>query len=537
MVVAAPALPSRVRLLLVFAVSFVAVLFRSPWPTTVLQDADQCLQLAGAQMVDAGLHPFVNFGADYGPLVFYVSWLDQKLGGHSVAAELLTDALLYAVAYALLYASVSLLSRRQSVALLVTLLALVQLPRFYKYYILLGPSLSLLSVLLYVDRPTLRRLVGVAFCTVVTGLFRPDMGAYAVAGAAVAIALSRTSWTGAVRQAIVLAGLMLLLASPWLAFLLARHGLTAYLRDSTIIAASHADGLSRPIPRIHLHTRLRSPENLEAMAYLVWWAVPVLGTVTIVLAWRRLTPVERRRAIVAVVAAGLCLAQSVHRTGYGHLIQSIAPAYAVAAFALDQAMCLPTRWLRSTLAAAAAALAAVSLAAGVAQDGLRWPAVKTFVNFKRYYFCDRREMARRVGVEMDRRIADDLAHHCSAEKSTNAEVLLVRYIDAHTGPADPVLFVDYLTHLSYFTGRPAAGAQIFVAPGFFSAERDQRAMIDALKAQHSPMVVESLAGYDGNAAKQFRSYEPLVFAYIRSNYHEVSDPTLPPGYVVWLANR
>ena len=523
MVVPAPrgALPPRARLIAVFAVAFVAVVFRSPWPTTVLQDADQCLQLAGAQMVDFGHHPFVNFGADYGPLVFYVSHADQKLGGHSVAAELLADTFFYAVAYVLIYANASLVCRRQSVALIITLLAIVQLPRFYKYYILLGPSLSLLGLLLYVDRPTRGRLAVVAACAVVTGLFRPDMGAYAVAAAIVAVAMSRPSCAGAAKHVAALAGLMLLFASPWLAFLLARHGLAAYVRDSTVIAASHADGLSRPIPLLDLHARLRSPENLEAMAYLVWWAVPIFGVAALVLAWRRLDSVARRRAIVAAVAAALCLAQSVHRTGFGHLIQSIAPAYAVAAFALDQALDLSALWMKVATGGAAVLLAAVSLGAGVAQDGLRWPAVKTVVNFKRYYFCDRREMVRRIGVKDPK----------------NEQVRLVRYIDAHAGPAEPVLFVDYLTHLSYFSGRPAAGGQIFVAPGYFSADRDQRAMIEILKAQQDPMVVESLAGYDGDPAKQFRAYEPEVFAFVRANYHMVNDPTLPPGYVVWRANR
>src|SRR5206468_6280885 len=80
------------------------------------------------------------------------------------------------------------------VPIAISILALIQLPRFYKYYILLGPTLALFTFLWYLARPTFARRLLAAFGVVVAGLYRPDMGAYSALAGMVAMALVHRDW-------------------------------------------------------------------------------------------------------------------------------------------------------------------------------------------------------------------------------------------------------------------------------------------------------------------------------------------------------
>jgi len=214
----------------VFLTAFLGTIVRTPIPEVVLVDADAGHQLAGAQQIQFGEHPFVDFRSTYGPLTFYASYAAQSIGGGTIAAELLLCALGYSAAFLLIFLTARQMSGN-TIALIITALAVVQLPRFYKYYIYLGPALVLFCTSLYIRQPRATRLALLAIAVTITGLYRPDEGAYAFCAALIAVLIVEKSW---VRALIVLPGLILAAASPWLIFLIARGALGKYIADSTL---------------------------------------------------------------------------------------------------------------------------------------------------------------------------------------------------------------------------------------------------------------------------------------------------------------
>jgi len=342
--------------LLLPAALFVAVVIRTPTPAFFLADSDGGIGLAGAQQIAHGEHPFVDFRSTYGPLAFYVTYLAQRASGGTPAAELLLCALGYSTAFLLLF----LAARRVSgapIALLCTALAVVQLPRFYKYYLFLSAALVLVSLFHYVRRPGLGSLALAAAAVAVSGLYRPDQGVYAWLTATTAVLLVERSL---VRALVVLPAMIAGAASPWLLFLLARGGLEDYLVDSSVGAARHAAGLSLPFPWPNPLLPWRHPSNLNALAYAFWWGVPLVAVVLVV-AWRRRHDRETGLlAVVTTIFAALSLLQSAHRSEYGHLTQALLPSYALLAFVLGGILTAPwsTMWR---------ACAVVLLAAGAGE--------------------------------------------------------------------------------------------------------------------------------------------------------------------------
>ncbi|MGH7785347.1 MAG: hypothetical protein ACRERC_00680, partial [Candidatus Binatia bacterium] len=162
---------------------------RWPLPEWMLGDNDWVHQLGGANQILHGEHPFVDWHTDYGPLRYYPSALAQWLLGPRTLAELLLVTLAYAAGYTLLFTLLWEVSGRRAVAALLLAVALVLAPRLFKYYVMLGPVLSLWAAWRYIERQSSIFLVALAAMAVVFGLFRIDFGAFAGAAAVTAIAV------------------------------------------------------------------------------------------------------------------------------------------------------------------------------------------------------------------------------------------------------------------------------------------------------------------------------------------------------------
>ena len=111
-----------------------------------------------------------------------------------------------------------------------TVVAMVQLPRLYKYYIFLGAGLMLVSMYRYVRQPRTSRLALMAVGAAIAGLYRPDQGAYGFLAAVAAVLIVERS---VVRALVVLPGMIIAAASPWLVFLIARGGVRKYIADES----------------------------------------------------------------------------------------------------------------------------------------------------------------------------------------------------------------------------------------------------------------------------------------------------------------
>jgi len=108
---------------------------------------------------------------------------------------------------------------------------------------------------------------------------------------------------------------------------------------------------------------------------------------------------------------------------------------------------------------------------------------------------------------------------------------LIDFIDTHTAKDERILALPYMTMLYVDTGRPFAGGQMMMAPGYFSDDADQRLMVQTMKNQNNPLIVEQAGGggYDNLPSRKTRAYEQIFYQYVDTNYEKVTDDSLPPG--------
>ena len=67
-----------ILLVVVIVASVWWLLGKLPEPTVFLMDPDRGCQTAGAQQVESGEHPYVDWRATYGPLTFYASYVFRR---------------------------------------------------------------------------------------------------------------------------------------------------------------------------------------------------------------------------------------------------------------------------------------------------------------------------------------------------------------------------------------------------------------------------------------------------------------------------
>jgi hypothetical protein len=79
---------------------------------------------------------------------------------------------------------------------------------------------------------------------------------------------------------------------------------------------------------------------------------------------------------------------------------------------------------------------------------------------------------------------------------------------------------------------------MLVAPGYFSSDADQRRLVQTLREQGNPMIIEWTKGgaFDGMPTRELRSFAAIFYAYVHEAYEPVNDPQIPPDYTVWRAH-
>ena len=112
------------------------------------------------------------------------------------------------------------------------------------------------------------------------------------------------------------------------------------------------------------------------------------------------------------------------------------------------------------------------------------------------------------------------------------DLKLIDFIESHTAKDQRFLAVPFMTMLYYETGRRFAGGQMLMAPGYFTDSADQLQMVETLKRQGNPLIVEKADGgeYDGMPSRKTRTFEPIFYQYVDANYFRLTGPPLPAGY-------
>jgi hypothetical protein len=108
----------------------------------------------------------------------------------------------------------------------------------------------------------------------------------------------------------------------------------------------------------------------------------------------------------------------------------------------------------------------------------------------------------------------------------------VRYIDACTAPGEYVMVTWNAPEYYFFTQRPFAAGHALLLPSAFTAERDQRLMLDRLERQRAAVVL-----INETSRPEFASAFGAVDEYINLHYDPIARFEIYDGSVIAIALR
>ncbi|MGO8673025.1 MAG: hypothetical protein ACLQVD_16910 [Capsulimonadaceae bacterium] len=492
--------------------------------TSFVSDSDWGHQLAGANQIIHGEHPFIDWRSTYGPYVFYFSALALSLAGHRAIGEILLSAVGYSVGYLLFWLAVKKLTGSRGVAAVFLALALLLLPRQYKYYILLCPMVALHLAWRQVTRPgRLSALVaGVGISSVF--LVRPDFGVYfALAVIASILVVDRRLSVVGPKLLSIMPGVAVG-ATPWIVWCCVRGGLGNYVLDTVFGVPQHGHGMNLPFPIYDMGRPLAGPENLFAILFWSYSAIPTLAALVDVASIKRrlLSPsgvgtsaqanyatLSGPRqgfcpiALTAVVLAQLTMVQAYERSDFGHLLQGIPVSLILLAWLWRTAFEMKPRSVYSSLLAiSVGTMVALSVLASVTLGDL--PRI------------DPRGVSADLAVFAGPR--DRLASVALGRDNSDEVAKAIVYVQRHTRAGDRILALPLLTSMYYVADRPFGGGQMGLVPGFFIGQSDQLKMIGRLSKQPVHLVLdEPDREFDGMPARRGRVFAATVYRYIDDN--------------------
>ncbi len=205
---------------------------------------------AGRQILTYGELPFRDFWEPGYFLQCLTSAFVQLLFGYNLLGEVLVSILFIALGTALTFC----LAVRASGSLIIGLLSasfvVATYPRLYHYPKIFFYVFALLLLWQYIDRPSRRNVLLVAWCTALAFLFRHDHGVYI--GAAALAAFIARHWTSNRRLLLEHGALYAVGAAtpliPFLMFLQVNGGISAYFREGWAFSLGERDRSMADLP-------------------------------------------------------------------------------------------------------------------------------------------------------------------------------------------------------------------------------------------------------------------------------------------------
>lgn len=488
-----------------FFLSLFWIALRLPTVPQAVMDADSGHQLAGATQVLHGQHPFVDFEATYGPLVFYASALAQLIFGERLLGEFVLCAFGYALAYGLMALLIRHISAKAWPVLLFGVLVVLALPRLYKYYIVLGPVLVVWFAWRYIRQPSLANIVWLALAVVFTGLFRADLGVYSAVAAIIAVLIQSLPNFSALQRVLILLGTVCLLALPWLLFLLWRGGLQHYFYDMVAGGLSIATGMSLGFPAPQLNQALFSEANIFFITTLFFVSFPLVVWGVVALRWKSLEATQRKLLLVTATLYTLSIFQVVSRFDFPHLSQTLPLAFLLAAWMAGELFSPSTlpraQGLSRALAVCLCLMCTLPAVLG-GRNGWTGPNI-----------VDLPEKITQFSLPKDQLLTN------ANTPVRYGYITTMLYLRRCVRDGQSLMALPALTTFPYFTDRPFGGGQIGVVSGYFVTQADQERIVAKMKEQDIPLIVYvPNYAFDNLPTRTLEASAPLVAKYIKANY-------------------
>jgi hypothetical protein len=487
-------------------------------------DDDHFAHLMRTEMLLRGEQPLRDFSESelrgaWPSLSYELPAIAQRLGGRNLLSEAYLTTAALAVAHATLFLLALELSKRWSVALLATALAIATAPKLYNYHKVLMLALVALAIRGAVANPTVPRLACAAVVTAVAALFRHDYGVYVVVGMVAGLVLRDVAnWSLMARRVGTYLGLSALCALPSAIWVQVYEGIPAFVMNALTSSQLETGRTPLPWPHVSFATPLEY-DSLVAVAYYAFYALLIVAAVAWI--WRALVTSSRRLdalergvvagliALSAIVSVFFLRANVGQRIGDAVLPVALLGAWSASAFSIVSnrswrvaAMFVPAALLGTMLWAAwGYTEAARELDTGGLSDS--W--AKTARRFNE------------VRADL-RRLPPDVWTDADATGTLRA----ARYVAECTDPGDYLLVAGYSPEIPVFARRRFAAGQGTVSLSFYTSERDQQRAIAYWQKQSVPIV---LADYD-EYEEGFVTDYPRLHDYLTQHYREAGSITV-----------
>jgi hypothetical protein len=471
---------------------------------------DQFMSLTPAAQMLLGEWPVRDFVDAGAPLTIAASALALGIGGRNLLSEAVLVSLAFAVAAVLMVVTVRRWTGSVALAVWAAIAMLVAYPRPYSYPKIVLYVAAAGAMLAYAERPGRWRRLALAGTIAVAFLFRHDHGLYIAVASCVALAFvhARDGCAATARACIHLAGMALVVLTPFIVFVQVYAGWPGYLATALEVSRVEAARTLQGWPDPTAFSP-GDPDQYAAVLYYVFWALAALALALIALR-ARTAPIAELAVAAAAVVLAVCVNAGFLRDPIDARIpDAVVPAVLLLAWIAATPVARgPAREFSRLAIVATLALMVVALArvgrfgeqvdrAGVngGIDGVRARALEIVSELRAPY--------------VEEQMPSDFAF---------ALVPFYRYVQACT-PSQARLFVTgFAPEVAFYARRGFAGGHAVLYAGFHSSPPAQQQIVDRLDGQLVPFVIVPPDRFG-----EFERLYPGVHAYVARHYRRLTD--------------
>jgi len=483
----------------------------TPLITFFFRDPDQGAQLAKGMEILNGIHPFINIkGNIYGPLVFYMSALGQLVSGNRLIGEVIIILSGYFVAYFLVFHLTERISKKFFVAFILLTVALTLLPRFYKYYIVLGPALFIHALFYYIyNRKGRMPLIYFSLSVGINILFRFDFGFYSILVLFISILLiHKNEGVGFLLKILSKAAFYIsIMVIPWVIFVVVKSGNFQKFFELFSIVKGIGTGLSLPIPVFNLSESFLSNYNNFSMIFWLFRLLPFFVLIILFFIRSRIKAKESLFVFTTSVYCVLIFIQALHRTSVSHLFQVIPITFILLGWMIRVLMLKKLE--KPEIIKVPIVMLLIFFTIG-------WV---VFINnnriIKKYDLMLKKWKFSYKSFILDNKELRDRFRE-------NKNINIVNLVTDYTKRWEPVLFIPIESQLYYFSERLFRVSMGVLGPGRLKSEREQIDFFDELKQSGTNIIVDRpFFFYDNMPKRNPRHYYPVLMKLIYGSYRIV----------------
>ena len=481
--------------LLVVAVFFILIV---PSADYFISDPDGGYFLEGAlQVFRGGEVPQVDFYASYGPLNFIFRAGVMKLFGISLFSEFIYVTVGYTIAYTLIFWTVRRFILSQGAAWTVLLLALIAHPRYYKFFVILIPALTIFSAYLYLKLRSLGALflMGVVIC--ISFLFRHDFGVYAAISEIVLIASLRDIHIQKrIGIILTLGAFTFICLLPWGIWLIFQGALGEYITNLIQVTFEQSDKMSLPHPLLHWKGSL-------SVLYLCFYGELLILLGALLIQWKHIEVNYRPLLNAIAIMALFTLLQSAFRSDYPHLLQGVGSIF----IAIGVYWNIDWKNIRIQNIWRALAIVPMLVAAYVLIDDYHQLLNLTKGNVG--------ENIKFVKTDRSQMYLDD----GKVSVQDKGKYMMLTLMRGCTGHDEKVVVYPFAPQLAFFADRLIGSDTLAIAPGYYNTEANQDRAIKAIERDNVRLVLwDESKNFDSIPDRNSTVTHPIIHAFITQNF-------------------